>query len=51
MDYIPPAVVATRFRLRAVRGFDLAVLSELLPAVEAGLIEPLCAGRIDPIEA
>ena len=29
-------------RLGAARGCDLAVLSELLPAAEAGLIEALC---------
>jgi hypothetical protein len=27
------------------RGFDLAVLSELLPAAEAGLVEALCRDR------
>jgi hypothetical protein len=31
--------------IAAARGFDLAVLSELLPAAEAGLIEALCAHR------
>jgi hypothetical protein len=30
-------------RLSAARGYDLAVLSELLPAAEAGFIEALCA--------
>ena len=35
--------------LSAARGFDLAVLSELLPAAEAGLVEALCIekGRLD----
>ncbi len=28
--------------LAAARGYDLAVLSELLPAAEAGLVEALC---------
>jgi hypothetical protein len=31
--------------LGAARGCDLQVLSELLPAAEAGLIEALCAHR------
>ena len=30
-------------KLGAARGYDLAVLSELLPAAEAGLVEALCA--------
>jgi hypothetical protein len=36
-------------RMAEARGCDLAVLSELLPAAEAGLIEALCAekGRTD----
>jgi hypothetical protein len=29
--------------LGALRGYDLDVLSELLPAAEAGLVEALCA--------
>jgi hypothetical protein len=32
-------------RIGAARGCDSAVLSELLPAVEAGLVEALCAGH------
>jgi hypothetical protein len=32
-------------RLVAARGFDLAVLSELLPAAEAGLVEALSIER------
>jgi hypothetical protein len=32
-------------RIGAARGCDLAVLSELLPAVEAGLIEAIYAGE------
>jgi hypothetical protein len=31
----------TALKLSAARGYDLAVLSELLPAAEAGLIEAL----------
>jgi hypothetical protein len=34
--------------LATARGCDLAVLSELLPAVEAGLVEALRAGRGEP---
>jgi hypothetical protein len=30
----------------AARGSDLAVLSELLPAAEAGLVDALCAGEV-----
>ena len=30
-------------KIGAARGSDLAVLSELLPAAEAGLVEALCA--------
>ena len=30
-------------KLAAARGCDLAVLSELLPAAEAGFVEALCA--------
>jgi hypothetical protein len=32
--------------LAAGRGYDLAVLSELLPAAEAGMIEVLCSDRV-----
>ena len=32
-------------KLGAARGCDLAVLSELLPAAEAGLVEALCTDR------
>jgi hypothetical protein len=32
--------------LVAARKYDLAVLSELLPAAEAGLIEALCSDRV-----
>jgi hypothetical protein len=34
--------------LATARGFDLAVLSELLPAAEAGMVEALCAGTARP---
>jgi hypothetical protein len=33
-------------RIGAARGADLAVLSELLPAAEAGLVEAVRSGRI-----
>ena len=33
-------------RIGAARGSDLAVLSELLPAAEAGLTEGLCRDRV-----
>jgi hypothetical protein len=36
----------TALRLGAARGCDLAVLSELLPAAEAGLVEALCSDRV-----
>jgi hypothetical protein len=32
----------TALKIGAARGFDIAVLSELLPAAEAGLVEVLC---------
>jgi hypothetical protein len=34
--------------LGAARGFELAVLSELLPTAEAGLVEALCVGPGEP---
>jgi hypothetical protein len=33
-------------KLGAARGCDRAVLSELLPAAEAGLIEAMCSDRV-----
>jgi hypothetical protein len=33
-------------KIGAARGCDLAVLSELLPAAEAGLVEALCSERV-----
>jgi hypothetical protein len=33
-------------KIGAARRYDLAVLSELLPAGEAGLIEALCSDRV-----
>jgi hypothetical protein len=33
-------------RLAAARGYGLAVLSELLPAAEAGLVEALWSDRV-----
>ena len=32
-------------QLASARDYDLTMLSELLPAVEAGLIEAICAGE------
>jgi hypothetical protein len=40
--------MSTSLRLSAARGFDLAVLSELLPAAEAGLVEALCIEKGRP---
>jgi hypothetical protein len=36
----------TALKIGAARGYDLAVLSELLPAAEAGLVEALCSDRV-----
>jgi hypothetical protein len=33
-------------RLAAARGYDVGVLSELLPAAEAGMVETLCSDRV-----
>ena len=33
-------------KIGAARGSDLAVLSELLPAAEAGLVEAVCSDRV-----
>jgi hypothetical protein len=33
--------IAAALRLAAVRGYDLGVLSEMLPATEAGLVDAL----------
>jgi hypothetical protein len=33
-------------KIGAARGVDLAALSELLPAAEAGLVEALCSDRV-----
>jgi hypothetical protein len=38
----------TALRIGAARGSDLAVLSELLPAAEAGFVEALCADAERP---
>ena len=38
-------------KIGAARGHDLAVLSELLPAAEAGLVEALRVDADHPIEA
>jgi hypothetical protein len=37
--------------LAVARGYDLGVLSELLPAAETGFVEALCADADRPIEA
>ena len=39
---------ATPYEMAAARGHDLAVLSELLPAAEAGMIEALGADAVGP---
>jgi hypothetical protein len=33
-------------KIGAARGSDLAMLSELLPAAEAGLVEAICGDRV-----
>jgi protein-L-isoaspartate O-methyltransferase len=38
-------------KIGTARGYDVAVLSELLPAVEAGLVEALRVDADRPIEA
>jgi hypothetical protein len=40
--------MSAALRLGALRGYDLAVLSDLLPAAEAGLVEALCADADRP---
>jgi hypothetical protein len=35
-------------KIGATRGYELAVLSELLPAAEAGLVEGLCVDANPP---
>jgi hypothetical protein len=37
--------VDAALKMAAARGSDLAVLSELLPAAEAGLVEAFCTGE------
>jgi hypothetical protein len=37
--------------LSSARGYDLAMVSELLPAAEAGVVEALCAEADRAIEA
>jgi hypothetical protein len=36
----------TALKIGAARGYGLAVLSELLPAAETGLIEAACSDRV-----
>jgi hypothetical protein len=38
--------MATALSLASARGFDLAVLSELLPAAEVDLVKALCSDRV-----
>jgi hypothetical protein len=38
--------VGAALKIGAARGYDLAVLSELLPLAEAGLAEALCSDRV-----
>ena len=38
--------ISTALRLGIARGCDRAVLSELLPAAEAGMVEALCSDRV-----
>ena len=38
--------ISTALRLGVARGYDRAVLSELLPAAEAGMVEALCSDRV-----
>ena len=38
--------ISTALSLGAARGRDLVVLSELLPAAEAGMVEALCSDRV-----
>jgi hypothetical protein len=38
--------MGTALTIGAARGADLAALSELLPAAEAGLVEALCTDRV-----
>jgi hypothetical protein len=38
--------MSAALKLGAARGSNLAVLSELLPAAEGGLVEALCSDRV-----
>jgi len=38
--------MSAALKLGAARGSNLAVLSELLPAAEAGLVEAVCTDRV-----
>jgi hypothetical protein len=40
--YVVGIDMAAALRIGAARGADLGVLSELLPAAEAGLVEAVC---------
>jgi len=43
--------IDTAMGIAAARDYDLAVISDLLPAAEAGLIAALCANTDRPTEA
>jgi hypothetical protein len=38
--------ISATLKIGAARSCDLAVLSELLPAAEAGLVEAVCSDRV-----
>jgi hypothetical protein len=38
--------MSAALKIGAARGCDLAVLSELLPAAEAGLVKAVCSDRV-----
>jgi len=40
--------MAAAFTFGSARRYDLVMLSELLPAAEAGLVEALCADAVRP---
>jgi hypothetical protein len=39
--------MSAALKIGAARGSDLTVLSELLPAAEAGFVEALCSDRVE----
>jgi hypothetical protein len=38
--------MSAALKIGAVRGCDLAILAELLPTAEAGLVEAVCSDRV-----